>query len=95
MLDLKKVLTDLDGNSLTTLNGKPLTLGKAISDAFANGHRDVTDAKQKLAFYALAKTFNTSSEIELDETMKNDIGLLVNSCYPPLIVGQIWEELNK
>lgn len=96
--DLSKILLERNGEAVKGPEEKPLTVNGAVVIAL-----DILASQEKLSGEEKVKRFKLACRIhgevlpiELSPEEVTLIRKLVNEAFPsPLVVGQVWEELEK
>jgi hypothetical protein len=95
-IDFNKQLLDMDNKSIMEAKDKPLLLDKVCVNAVLSEIPDEkTTGESKLLRFKLAKKIYGASEVEVTAEEIVLIKDRVGKQYLPLIVGQVFEYLEK
>lgn len=105
-ISLNQKIKDLDGEAIETqiIKGKKvkteiLTLGSAITQALTNNYKDDQElsGNEKVKRFTLAQKIYRKKETSVDLKVEEItlIKNLIGKSYGTLVVGQIWQILEK
>lgn len=95
-VDLAKAVVNVDGKTpIVEEDGKSLTVKEVCINALLTPLKEDSE-KEKWSDYEIFKKIRDSKEKEINLTAENVVRLKekIGKIYPPLIMGQLWEELD-
>lgn len=96
-IDMKVKLKTLKGDDILDEKNNPVTIGDIISQALLASFPDDNEkGEEKYKKFKLAVKVN-SSDLPIDITLEEAVKIkeIVGKGFSPLIVGQVWEILEK